>query len=336
MMNHVLRTVIILLCLLLPRYAEAQQDVSVYNSAAQLTLCGTLALPHDTPKAILVLASGSGDQNRDEEVAGHKPFKTIADSLAAHGYGTLRMDDRGVGCSEGSNINSTIADRASDISAALAFVKQQFPDVPTGVLGHSEGGLSAIMNAVECPDCEFIITLASPAWPTDSIVMSQVRSLSVASTGKWEQEALERQLLDVAMSDLPDYQVRAMLSVSLNQALSPELRSIPKMQEYVNAQLDAMLSPWFRSLLRLDPASYISAVKVPWLALNGTKDLQVLPGNLQTISELNPQANTVLLPDHNHLFQVCTTGLPDEYARISGDISPMTIQEIVKWLDGHY
>lgn len=329
---NILKT-IVLLCVLMPYGLYAQQDVTVYNSGAQLSLCGTLMLPEGAPKAILVLASGSGDQNRDEEVAGHRPFKTIADTLAAHGYGTLRMDDRGVGCSEGTNIESTIADRASDISAALMYVKKEFPQIPTGVLGHSEGGLSAMINAVECPSCEFIVTLASPAWPADSVVMSQTRAISVAATGRWEQEQLERRLLDVAMSEMPDYQVRALLTVMLNESVGEEIRALPRVQEYINAQLDAVVSPWFRSLLKFAPEPYIKAVQVPWLALNGTKDTQVLPGNLQTIQELNQSATVILMPDHNHLFQKCTTGLPDEYARISGDISAQTLQEIIKWLD---
>ena len=120
---------------------------------------------------MLVLASGSGQQNRDEEILGHKPFKRIAESLAERGYAVLRMDDRGIGVSEGKFDGAVNADFVSDIRAAVAFTDSLYPGVPKGVLGHSEGGTVAVRTAVADPLCSFIITLAAPAWQGDSIIM---------------------------------------------------------------------------------------------------------------------------------------------------------------------
>ena len=132
----------------------ADSDVTVHNKAAGIELGGTLSLPdRGSPRAVLVLASGSGQQNRDEEILGHKPFKRIAESLAERGYAVLRMDDRGIGAS-GSKFDGAVnADFVSDIRAAVAFTDSLYPGVPKGVLGHSEGGTVAVRTAVADPLC---------------------------------------------------------------------------------------------------------------------------------------------------------------------------------------
>lgn len=311
--------------------AAAEREVKVKNQEAGITLAGTLTTPEGTaPKALLVLASGSGQQNRDEQIGEHRPFRTIADSLAAHGYATLRMDDRGVGDSQGDPSTITSADNAADIASALAFAAAEMPGVPLGVLGHSEGGILAVMNA---PACRFIVTLGCPAWPGDSIVMSQARALTTAVAGRWDAEPMQRALLDVAASDMPADDARPRIVEIMSAAIPPAMADNPVMKQQIDAQIDGLLSPWCRAFLRYDPGADIAAVKVPWLAINGEKDFQVLPGNLETIKALNPQADTRLLPGHNHLLQQCDTGFPQEYFSIREDISAETIALIVEWLD---
>lgn len=311
--------------------AAAEREVTVENKGAGVTLAGTLTTPSSgAPKALLVLASGSGQQNRDEQIGEHRPFRTIADTLAAHGFATLRMDDRGVGGSGGDPALITTADNASDIASALAFAAAELPGVPLGVLGHSEGGILALKNA---PACRFIVTLGCPAWRGDSIIMSQARALTTAMMGRWDAEPMQRALLDVAASDISADEARPRLLDIMTAAIPPALADNPAVKQQLDMQLDALLSPWYREFLRYNPAADIKAVQVPWLALNGEKDFQVLPANLQTIKELNPQADTRLLPAHNHLLQRCSTGYPQEYFSIKEDISPETLALIIEWLD---
>ena len=314
------------------------EEVEVKNHEASVTLAGTLTTPTEgVPKGAIVLATGSGAQNRDEEILGHKPFKLIAETLSAKGYAVLRMDDRGTGKSTGNFSAATTDDFATDIAAGIDELKLRFNNVPTGILGHSEGGTIAIKEAVSNPGCDFIITLGAPAWQGDSIIMSQARALAVGLTGKWDAEAHQREILDLVKSNLNGMQLHMMLMLKL-QELYGESASHQKMQEAISKQLEVLTSDWYRSMIKYDPASDIRQVRKPWLALQGDRDTQVLPGNLQTISELNPMVHTKLLPEHNHLFQRCTTGLINEYDHIAEDVSPQTLDAIVEWLgnfNGH-
>lgn len=310
----------------------SSRDVKIRNERAGLTLAGTVTIPESAPRAAIVMATGSGPQNRDEEVFGHRPFRAIAEYLSDHGYLVLRMDDRGVGESEGGEdayITCTTADFAGDITAGLQWLDSCYTGVPKGVMGHSEGGAIALMCA---PECDFIVTLAGPAWSGDSIVMSQCRAAAVALTGRWDGESMQRRLLDVVKGNLPDFQARIILTSILNEAYG-EMAAMPMVQERVGKQVDVLLAPWYRAFVRYNPSADAAAVKVPWLALNGEKDTQVLPGNLDTFRELNPAVTTVLLPDHNHLFQHCVTGLTSEYVTIGEDFSAEALEAILKWLD---
>ncbi len=312
----------------------SEKEVLVKNDDAKITLAGTLTAPSDrTPRAILVLATGSGQQNRDEEVMGHKPFKVIAEYLSARGYAVLRMDDRGIGGSEGDFAASTADDYLGDIRSGVDYLRSQYPSVKAGVLGHSEGGgVAIIAGSGETPIADFIITLAAPAWAGDSIVMSQARALAVAMTGRWDNEALQRQLLDVAKSPMNKAIAQSCI-YSLLASNVGEAANIPAVKEQLLAQSNALLSPNYRRLLRYNPEADIRAVAVPWLALNGDKDCQVLVENLATIKDLNPKAETRIMTQHNHLFQHCTTGLINEYQTISEDISEETLSAIAAWLD---
>lgn len=313
----------------------SDENVKVANNRDSIFLAGTLAIPDIRPKAAIVLATGSGIQNRDEEVFGHRPFKVIAEELASAGYAVLRMDDRGFAESEGADLlpESTVDDYEEDIYAGMEFMRSRFHDIPVGVIGHSEGGTIAIRIAANPEkECDFIVTLAAPAWSGDSIVMSQARQTATSLTGKWEGEHAERQILDIVKSSLPDYQKRAFMIQTIGQMLGGTFH-LPAVQSSMMLQIDAMLTPYYVGMIRYDPASDIESVHVPWLALNGDKDVQVLPENLKTISALNPNAKTVIMASHNHLFQRAQTGMIQEYTQLTEDISPETITTIKEWLD---
>lgn len=309
-------------------------DLTVFNPEAEITLGATVTAPADgKPRAGIVLATGSGQQNRDEEILGHRPFKVLAEYLSAHGYAVIRMDDRGVGESGGDPSVMTVDDYVSDLSAGIAKLDSCFPGfIPMGVIGHSEGGTAAIKMANGEAECDFIVTLAAPAWQGDSIIMSQGRAMSTAMTGRWDGEATQRQILNLVKSPLNDNLLKAALYVELGKTLGDAM-ALPAVKEQLDAQINVLCSPAYRAMVRYNPADDISRIDIPWLALNGQLDLQVLPGNLDTIGQLNPKAETRLLPRHNHLFQTCTTGMIQEYATIPEDISEETLKAILTWLD---
>ncbi|MDE6682803.1 MAG: alpha/beta fold hydrolase [Muribaculaceae bacterium] len=304
----------------------------VYNSADSATLVGTWLMPESGKmKAALVLATGSGLQDRDETILKHKPFRAIAERLSKEGYGVLRLDDRGIGKSTGDVANATTANFTRDIASALEWLDSVAPGVKKGVLGHSEGGLIAI-NLASDPKCDFIITLGAPAYPGDSIILSQARAVSVAMAGSYPGEALQKELLSIAKSELPYEDAKEKLMMMLSEQVGPQI-SLPMVKKQLEMQVESVLSPWCREFLRTDPAPAIKQVTKPWLAINGEKDFQVLPINLSRIADLNYNAECVLLPGHNHLFLECTTGFPQEYSMLKGDISEETLNTIVNWLN---
>jgi len=319
--------------------AFVARDVEVPAGDPGITLAGTLTLPDGgaRPRGAVVLATGSGQQDRDETLMGHKPFKVIAETLSDAGYAVLRMDDRGVGGSGGDAARCTTGDFVGDILSGASYVRALYPDVPVGVLGHSEGGQIAVRAAVAEPKTAFIVTLGCPALKGDSLILSQMKALNLVMTGSEAMfnraRPLQRDLLDIAMGPGLAAVKQGAMAVRYGKDF-PEQMAMPELREAVTRQLAAMTSPWYVAFLRYDPAADIAAVSVPWLALNGDRDLQVTPENLELIGKLNAGADTVLLERRNHLMQVCSSGLPDEYERIAEDIDPEVVTKIVKWLDG--
>ncbi len=315
--------------------ASAEEiEVAVTNHGDGTRLAGTLSTPATTPKCAILLATGSGPQNRDEEIMGLRPFKVLSDSLTEAGYAVLRMDDRGTAASGGDFKTATATDFIGDLRAGLSFLDSCYRSIPKGIIGHSEGGQLAIRIAADRSEgCnpDFIITLAAPAWRGDSLIMSQSRALSTAMTGTWPGEAMQRDILAIARGPLP-YSVASPMVFSIIAKELGGAAQLPEVQRQLTGQVDAVLSPYYREMLRYDPESDIAAVSVPWLALNGDKDLQVVNANLSTISTLNPGASTTTVAGHNHLFQKATTGLPQEYPSLGQSPSPETISLILEWL----
>jgi len=330
-----MRHITIIFCLLSLFVASAnivEQEVKVINPADRVVLAGTLTMPaNNNPKAVLVLVTGSGCQDRDETIFGKKPFKTIADSLAAHGYASFRYDDRGAGESGGNFKSATAETYLSDLKCMLVFSDSIFKDMRTGVIGHSEGGWTAL-QASQSPNCDFIITLAGPAWRGDSLIMSQTRAIAVSHTGRWDKESTQRKLLDICMQPLPVSIIKTQLYMALSEEFG-DVASMPAIQKQISSTVDIMTSSHYRQFLNYDPAEDIMKVSKPWLAINGAVDMQVLPENLETFKSLNPKVDTVLLEGHNHLFQKGGTGDIQEYKSLEGDISAECIARIIDWLD---
>lgn len=301
----------------------------VVTTSDGIELGATLTLPYE-PKAAILLITGSGVQNRDEEIMGKKPFKTLAEGLTEAGFAVLRVDDRGYTNSADAE-GITIETDLEDSRAALAVLDSLIPEVRKGLIGHSSGGTVAIRLGATDPRADFIITLAAPAWKGDSLLMAQSRALAMAMNGKWEQEALQRELVSIAASKAPTAMARPMLTAIMNRELGA-VAMMPQVKVQIEAQIDGILSPWMRSMLQYDPAEDIKNIKLPFLAINGNRDLQVPVANLRTIKELNPSAETIEMEGHNHLFQKSQSGLPQEYATLDGDLSNETLSAIISWL----
>lgn len=317
-----------------PPYPYDTLDYIVHNKIDNINLAGTITIPKEI-KSVIVMATGSGSQNRDEELFGHRPFKVIADFLSRNGYAVLRMDDRGVGGSTGDPSTSTTEDHTTDITQAIQSLRDNklFKNKPIGVIGHSEGGTIAIKAADKS---DFIITLAAPALPGDSIILTQTKAILDASgqTTNWQTiYPTLRQRYNVVMSNLPE----SLLKLQLYNDVVKDIPSIyltETMKEQIMNEITSMASPWYRNFLRYDPTEDIKKVDIPWLALNGEKDLQVLcDQNLSMIEILNPKAKAIKFDGLNHLFQECQTGIVQEYANIEQTISPIVLQTILEWLN---
>lgn len=264
-----------------------------------IVLGGTLTTPSGcTPEqsVAVVLVSGSGQQNRDEELMAHRPFAVIADALARRGIASLRYDDRGCGNSGGDFQAATTFDFAGDARAALNCLRQR-GFRKTGIIGHSEGGTIAfIIGADEEGTPDFIVSLAGMADRGDSTLLRQMTRM------------IE---LQGAPAKVAGFAAKA---------------AVKKMLKQKNV--------WTDCFIALDPAPYVAGIKCPCLALNGEKDSQVLPEfNLSKVEALCPAADCRLYPGLNHLFQHCDTGLSTEYASIEETIAPEVLEDIAEWIN---
>lgn len=313
-----------------------EEEVSFENKVQGDTLAGTLTIPPGKgPFTAVLLITGSGPQDRDESLMGHKPFLVLSDWLTRNAIEVLRVDDRGVGKSTGVFGTATTADFATDVEAGVAFLKTR-PEVnpkKIGLIGHSEGGVIAPMVAARNPDVGFIVMLAGSGVPGDQILVEQ-RTL-IAEAGGMSKEEAEKDAVEE----------RAVLALVVKEKDSPELEKDlrQKLAEYVKdpelgAQVQVLTSPWFRYFLAYDPGPALGQVKCPVLALNGEKDLQVPPKqNLATIRKAleaggNKNFEVVELPGLNHLFQTAKTGSPAEYGAIEETMSPVALEKMSGWI----
>lgn len=312
------------------------EDVTYENKKAGITLAGTLTIPQGKgPFPAALLVTGSGPQNRNEEIVGHKPFLVLSDYLTRRGIVVLRVDDRGVGQSGGQFATATTADFATDAESGVAYLATRAEVDPgrIGLIGHSEGGIIAAMVAAGHPAVAFIVMMAGTGVPGETVLVEQVRMLDRAS-GQSKEEAdtaaaNERTILRSVMEGKDPATVQKEIA-QLSGAKVPEAQ--------MAAQIKAMTSPWFRYFLAYDPASTLRRVKCPVLALDGSKDLQVSPEqNLTAIRRAleeggNRNVETDEFPGLNHLFQTATTGLPNEYGQIAETIAPSLLQRIASWI----
>ena len=324
-------------CAFFPMKAQTAVDsIDIAINTPGATLAATVTMPaHAKPRAAAVLVSGSGAQDRDETIMGHKPFRAIARHLAENGYAVLRYDDRGAGQSSPLHGTETTDTFATDAAAALAILDSICGhSIPTGYIGHSEGATIAIRNSAD-PRCRFIITLGTPAMPGDSIILTQSRAMlrGMGAENQWSKLEPElRRRYDMLKTDLPAVLLKSSLYADIVKS-QPLVAEMPELRQKAMAEIDAMCSPWYRAMLRYNPRADISRVAIPWLAIGGSLDTQVIPENQEIISSLNSRATTVTLPGINHLMLRAATGLPSEYPALAGDIDPEVLGTIMQFLN---
>ncbi|MCB9283171.1 MAG: alpha/beta hydrolase [Lewinellaceae bacterium] len=332
-----------------PPFPYNEEEVTFENKAAGITLAGTLTLPKKEGKCpVVILVSGSGPQDRNEELLGHKPFLVIADHLTRQGIGVLRYDDRGVGKSTGKFSTATSKDFASDALAAVDYLRtrKEIDKKQIGIAGHSEGGLIAPMCAAQSKKVAFIILLAGPGVDGEEVVLTQTELIDRAegySDAKIQSDLeMNRKAFQLMRSEPDTAKLRPQLVALFEEAIKAmpeeERKEIGDISAYANQQASQLASPWFLYFLQYDPKTALEKVKCPVLALNGEKDLQVEPKiNLAGIEEAlkkggNKHYQIEELPGLNHLFQECTTGSPTEYARIEQTFSPQALKLMSDWI----
>ncbi|MDR0385816.1 MAG: alpha/beta fold hydrolase [Prevotellaceae bacterium] len=330
-------------------YPYIEEDVSFENREAGVRLAGTLTLPRKTGQfPAVVLISGSGAQNRDEELMGHRPFLIIADYLTRNGIAVLRFDDRGTAASSGDFQKANTADFSNDVEAAVKYLltRKEINKRQIGLIGHSEGGIIAPMVAARrSKDIAFIVLLAGTGIQGKELLLLQSEAISRASGISEEllqaSMSLSRSIYDLALQTTDKDELQTAVSARIRELIAVYPAMIPAdMSEdtFIRLQIRALTSPWLQYFLKYNPAVDLEKVKCPVLALNGEKDLQVPAKiNLEAIRTAllkggNKAVTVMELPGLNHLFQECETGLPAEYGTIEQTFSPTALREIMKWI----
>ena len=325
-----------------PPFPYQIEEVMFQNGP--VSLAGTLTMPQgEEPFPAVLLITGSGLQDRDETVFGHKPFWVIADHLSRAGIAVLRVDDPGIGKSTPHPKSPTTADFATDVEAGVAFLKRDDRIGSVGLIGHSEGGMIAAIVASRRDDIGFVVLLAGPGVPGAELLLKQneriFEAMGIADARKQNLLTLLDQLFTTLTSDVPEATRRQAVDEIVRRQF--EINGVPPAEQdetQVQAAVEQVLNPWMRYFLAFDPRPALEKIRVPVLALNGELDVQVdAKQNLTAIAIAldkggNRNVNVHGLPKHNHLFQRAKTGLINEYAVIEETISPEVLNLIRDWV----
>ena len=326
-----------------PPYPYTEEEVTFCSKESGITLHGTLTLPADTsvPCAGVVLVTGSGTQNRDEEIFGHKPFKVIADYLSRRGIAVLRYDDREYTLFRYDG--ATTLNYAHDAAGAVEYLRsrQETDNSRIGIIGHSEGGTIGFICAAEDPDLSFVISLAGMTVDGKTCIVEQNRVLLEAagtdsSTVATICETIGR-VFD-AIKDLPLETIRTEAVQITDRAIAQsDHTALPEPMRKNMVMTLSEMNEWQLYFLCCDPAESIRRVTCPVLALNGSKDTQVNAdmnlGRLKEFPNLEERLTTVKFENLNHLFQHCESGSVAEYAAITETFSEEVLEFITAWIN---
>lgn len=321
------------------------KEVKIVNQKTGVTLAGTLTTPKDAKNCpAVILVSGSGPQNRDEELMGQKPFYRIANYLSERGIAVLRYDDRGVNESTGNFQTATSFDFADDAESAFAFMRKQPGINPekVGIIGHSEGAMIAPIVASRNKEVAFIILLAGPGITGREILITQTEAMLLGQgfvkDSAMKISNLNKEIMDIVENNQNDKDAKNLIKQKIEKMNFPE-----KEKEDYTRSFSIYLTPWFRTFIAFDPALYLSKVNCAVLALNGSKDLQVLPkqnlAGIEKALKKGQNANYEIheLRGYNHLFQESQTGMPAEYRNTQKPVMDNKVLEITEeWIKKYF
>jgi len=328
-----------------PPFPYTQREVTYTSPVDGVTLAGTLTVPPGGGRhPVVLMITGSGAQDRDETLLGHKPFWVIADALSRQGVAVLRMDDRGVGGSGGDTLDTVSATNVADVIAGVEFLKAQ-PEVDPqkiGLIGHSEGGWTAPIAASKTPDIAYIVLLSAPGVTGKELLLIQRdlirKTAGVPPERRRAERAKQQALLDAIEHGDSDEEIDQKLRL-LALAEREGFADAAQFADNIVAQQSPMIrSKWYRDILTLDSRPALRTLKIPVLAIAGSIDRQVPPdpdlSNIRAAldSAGNSKSTLVTLPGLNHLLQVAQTGLPGEYLMIQQTISPDVLKLITSWI----
>ena len=325
-----------------------ERELIIPTNAGQVS--GNLIL-NPEPSPLVILLSGSGSQNRDENIAGFRVFGTLAAKLFEHGYSTFRYDDRGVGQSEGV-VDATLHDLAEDVTGIIKYLNDHYENRFTELilLGHSQGGLVASIAASKT-DVTALIFMASPFLRGDKIIDEQIKIIS--EQRGISEEVLEQNLefqsriYDVVRSNSDweeiENDLAERLRAQIDQLPDQQRQALGDMNSFVESQINRQLSTaksnWFKSLIEFEPVDIITTLEIPMLAVFGGKDTQVPPSSNaeiseQLISDHGLKLDVAVIEDANHLFQRANTGMPSEYGMLERQFAAGFTETILEFLDG--
>jgi len=330
-------------------YPYYTKDVKFFNSEDNVELAGTISLPDTNGKyPAVVLISGSGPQNRNSKVFGHKIFLVLADYLTRNGIAVLRYDDRGVGESKGNIRTATSFNYALDALAGVQYLqsRNEIDKNKIGLIGMSEGGMIAPIATVLSDNIAFNVLLAGPGIPIPDLLQLQTIAISRANEIPEEEIEFNSNLMQGAYKILNESKDNNTIESELRNYFRKQLEDLPKeelekignLNRFIEQQVRPLLSPWFRYFINYNPKENLSKIKCPVLAINGEKDLQVLPKEDLTGIEKalkkggNKNFTIKELPGLNHILQKCETGSPSEYAKIEETMNPLALKTISEWI----
>lgn len=328
-------------------------EEEVAFKSGRILLAGTLTRPKENFKyPAVILLTGNGPQNRDEDIFGFKIFERIADFLTRRGIAVLRYDDRGVGGSTGNTMQSTTAEFADDAKAAIDFLKK-LPNIDSkkiGFIGHSEGAIIASLVASYSSDVAFVVLISGSGVPGGDLLLEQQRLILNASGVENNLIEKNRELqvkINNVLSGGEDFSsIRNDIEIFAEkdfESLSPEIKnSILDKKSYLNSIVESQIvmfdNPWFRFFVKYDPAPSLKKVKVPVLMIFGGLDLQVsVHQNKNKMEEAlekggNKNYKTVIFPEANHLYQAAKSGIPAEYESLKKEFVPGFLDTIGNWI----
>lgn len=341
----------------LPPFPYLSEEVTFTNKDGSMTYGGTITAPRDGKKhPALLLQTGSGQQNRDEEILGHKPFMVIADYLTRKGYVVLRVDDRGIGkTTRGDIMKATTADFATDANVELDYLKgrAEVDAKKIGVMGHSEGGMIAFMLAAQRKDIAFIISMAGPGVPNRQLMLAQNDAILKQSGMDDEARSAYLRLYEAIVEAQQNNRNELALTAAVEQTVAEWRKKTSKeivekttgitdsatQHKFATTFASQFDLPWLRYFMSYDPATIAGNVTAKVLALNGEKDVQVpaelsLQGWRTLLAKSHSRKYDVkVLPGLNHLFQECKRCDVDEYGELDQTISPTALSAVSNWLD---